>query len=175
MVAQTFLVAATYPKPADAQAAVKDLKAAGWAEGTISVLYTDPGHTIKAGLIDGAIWGGVLFGLFGLLFPPVGLLVASGPILGVLASGIGGAAVGAATVGGLEALVVALAQLGMPKEVATRIGETVHKGDALVTVHALDAPMADKARAILQAHNPRQELAPTAGGVIAQQTGAATA
>ena len=65
-----------------AQAAVAELKREGFDERDISVLYTDAGHTIQAGLINGAVWGGVLGALVGLLFPPAGLLVTAGPIWG---------------------------------------------------------------------------------------------
>ena len=57
MVAITKRVAAAYPVPGDAQAAVRELRKAGFEETDISVLYTDAGHTIKAGLVDGAVWG----------------------------------------------------------------------------------------------------------------------
>ncbi len=53
MVAQTWLEAATYPQATDAQAAVAELKREGFEEQDISVLYTDTGHTIRAGLING--------------------------------------------------------------------------------------------------------------------------
>src|SRR5258708_12930438 len=89
MVAQTWLEAATYPQAADAQAAVAELKREGFDERDISVLYTDTGHTIQAGLINGAVWGGVLGALGGLLFPPAGLLGTAGPILWVFPPGVG--------------------------------------------------------------------------------------
>ena len=114
MVTQTWLEAASYPNPADAQAAVDELKNNGFDESLISIVYTDAGHNIKAGLISGAFWGGVLGALFGFLFPPVGLLIAAGPIVGILASGASLAAAGALTVGSLGALVAALVQLGLP-------------------------------------------------------------
>lgn len=173
MVAETHLVAAAFPKTEDAQAAVRDLKAMGLPEESISVLYTDPGHTIGAGALDGAIWGGVLGGLFGLLFPPAGLLIAAGPILGALTSGLGFAAAGAVTVGALEGVVTGLVQLGLPKEVATGFGEHMHKGDALVIAHAGQEAQADQARRILQSHNPRMESAPATGGVVSAPPGAA--
>ena len=105
MVSQTWLEAAAFPNPTDAQAAVNELRSNGFDEDQISIVYTDRGHTIKAGLINGAIWGGALGALFGFLFPPAGLLIAAGPIVGVLASGASLAAAGALTVGSLSALV----------------------------------------------------------------------
>ena len=166
MVTQTWLEAAAYPNPADAQAAVDELKSNGFDESLISIVYTDAGHNIKAGLISGAIWGGVLGALFGFLFPPVGLLIAAGPIVGILASGASLVAAGALTVGSFGALVAALVQLGMPQEMATNLGEHVHKGDALVIAHAVNEEQAALARRILAAHNPRPGVGQVPGGVV---------
>ncbi len=166
MVVQTWLEAATYPQAADAQAAVAELRREGFEEQDISVLYTDAGHTIRAGMVNGALWGGVLGALWGLLFPPIGLLVVAGPILGVFISGVGLAAAGAVTVGALDGLITALVHLGMPREMATRLGERVHKGDALVIVHAASQDQAERARAILAAHHPRGEGAQVPAGVV---------
>src|SRR5437588_4191192 len=166
MVTQTWLEAASYPNPTDAQAAVDELKSNGFDESLISIVYTDAGHTIKAGLISGAFWGGVVGALFGFLFPPVGLLIAAGPIVGILASGASLAAAGALAVGSLSALITALVQLGMPEELATNLGEHVHKGDALVIVHAPNEELAALARRILAAHNPRPGVGQTQSGVV---------
>ena len=166
MVTQTWIEAAAYPNPDDAQAVVRELLNNGFDEQSVSVLYTDAGHTIKAGAINGAIWGGVLGALFGFLFPPIGLLVAAGPIVGILASGAGLAAAGALTVGALGGLVASLIQLGMPEEIATRLGEHVHKGDTLVIVHAMNEEAAARARSILVAHNPRPEAGQMPSGVV---------
>ena len=166
MVTQIWLEAAAFPNQADAQAAVSELKSNGFDETAISILYTDTGHTARAGAITGAIWGGVLGALFGFLFPPAGLLIAAGPIVGVLASGATLAAAGALTVGSLSALVAALVQLGMPEELATNLGEHVHKGDALVIVHAPNEELAALARRILVAHNPRSGVGQTQSGVV---------
>jgi hypothetical protein len=166
MVAQTWLEAASYANATDAQAAVRELRQAGFEERDISVIYTDAGHTIRAGMISGAVWGGVLGALWGLLFPPIGLLVVAGPILGEFISGIGIAAAGAVTVAALDGLIMALVHLGMPREIATRLGERVHKGDALVIAHAANPEMAERAGAILAAHHPRGEDAPEAKGVV---------
>lgn len=166
MVTQAWLEAATYPNPADAQAAVNDLKNNGFDEQSISVVYTDPASTVKTGAVSGAIWGGVLGALFGFLFPPAGMLIAAGPILGVLASGATLAAAGALTVGSLGALTAALVHLGLPEEIATGLGEHVHKGDALVVVAAPNEELAEIARRILAAHNPRPEVRRESGGVV---------
>jgi hypothetical protein len=166
MVKQTWLEAATYPQAVDAQAAVAELRREGFGEQEISVLYTDAGHTIQAGMITGALWGGVLGALVGLLFPPVGLLVTAGPILGVFLSGVGLGAAGAVTVAALDGLIAALIHLGMPREIATSLGERVHKGDALVIVHATSPERAELARSILAAHHPRVEGASEPKGTV---------
>jgi hypothetical protein len=166
MVAQTWLEAATYSDETDAQAAVAELRREGFGEQDISVIYTDAGHTVEAGMINGAIWGGVLGALVGLLFPPVGLLITAGPILGVFLSGVGLGAVGAVTVAALDGLIAALVHLGMPREIATSLGERVQKGDALVIVHAKSPDQAERARAILAAHHPRAERDREPQGVV---------
>jgi len=69
-------------------------------------------------------------------------------------------------VAALDGLIAALIHLGMPREIATRLGERVHKGDALVIAHAANPEMAERAGAILAAHHPRGEDAPEAKGVV---------
>jgi len=160
------LVTASFPKTEDAQAAVAELKDRGFDEADISVVYTDTGHAARAGLLTGAVWGGVLGALFGMLFPPLGLIVAAGPIAGVLASGAVVGAAGALTVGALDALIAALIQIGLPKELATGLGERIHKGDTVVIAHAASEEMAQLAAQILSAHNPRLEVSPDTQGVV---------
>lgn len=169
MVAETHIriIAAAFPQARDAQAAVLELQRGGFSEHDLSVLYTDAGHTIRAGLLNGAIWGGVLGAFFGLLFPPVGLLIAAGPIAGVLASGAAVGAAGALTVGALDGIISGLVQLGLPREAATGLGQHVHKGDTLVIVHATTEEAAGQAQRVLEAHHPRAEAAPEAGGIVA--------
>ncbi|HEX4206475.1 MAG TPA: hypothetical protein VHZ51_20205 [Ktedonobacteraceae bacterium] len=166
MVAQIWLETAAYPNPKDAQATVAALRREGFEEQEISVIYTDAGHTIQTGMVTGAAWGGVLGALVGLFFPPAGLLMVAGPILGVFLSGVGLAAVGAVTVAALEGLVAALVYLGMPREIATSLGERVQKGDTLVIVHATSPERAEVARAILVDHHPRIEGMPGSQGVV---------
>jgi hypothetical protein len=159
MVAETRIIGAAYPSAADAQAAVLALRQQGFLEHDISVLYTDAGHTIRAGLLSGAVWGGVLGALFGLLFPPIGLLIAAGPIAGVLASGAAVGAAGALTVGALDGLIAGLVYLGVPEETATELSGLVHKGDTLVMAHTSSAELANQAHEVLEAHHPRAALA----------------
>ena len=93
-------------------------------------------------------------------------LVAAGPIVGILASGASLAAAGALTVGSMGALVSGLIQLGMPREIATGLGERVHKGDALVIAHATNEESAAIARSILAAHSPRPAVGQEKGEVV---------
>ena len=171
MVTETRIIAAAYPNAADAQAAVLALKQHGFSEHDISVLYTDAGHSIRAGCSAGPL-GRCIRALFGLLFPPVGLLIAAGPIAGVLASGAALGAAGALTVGALDGLISGLVQLGMPKETATELGGLVHKGDTRVIAHASSAETATQAHQVLEAHHPRAEATPTGGVVSAPAAGA---
>lgn len=168
MVAQTeiLLIAAAFAQPRDAQDAVTELKQGGFTEHDISVLYTDAGHTIRAGLLNGAIWGGALGAFFGLLFPPIGLLIAAGPVAGILASGAVTGVAGALTVGALEGIISGLVQLGLPHEVATSLGQSVHKGDTLVVVHASSEGSALQAKGVMERHNPRAEASPNVDGVV---------
>jgi uncharacterized membrane protein len=166
-VSETYLEAAAFPTHEDAQSAVKAIRDAGVPEEQVSVLYTDLGERVKAGAISGAVWGGVLGGLIGLLFPPVGLLVAAGPIAGVLTSAASMAVTGAVTVGTFSAVANALMQLGMPEDVATELGNHLHKGDALVIAHVNNRELAQQVHTIMEAHNPRAETAPSSGGVVA--------
>jgi hypothetical protein len=154
MATESVLIAASYERPADAEAAVKDLGTAGFTSADISLLYTDKGHVAKEGLIQGAAFGGFVGGLVGLLFPPAGIIVAAGPILGTLASGLGSAAGTAAIGGAMYALTDTLVQMGMPKEMADSFGGHVHKGDTLLIIHTTTND-AGRARQILDAHHAR--------------------
>ncbi len=165
MVTETRIIAAAFPNAEDAQDAVLALKQRGFTDHDISVLYTDAGHTVRAGLLGGAVWGGVLGALIGLLFPPAGLLIAAGPIAGVLASGAALGAAGALTVGALDGIIAGLVQLGLPQDIATGFGQQVHKGDTLVIAHSSSPESAAQAHQILEAHHPRVETAPGSGVV----------
>jgi hypothetical protein len=155
MTSESILVAAAFPEPSNAEAAVKELGEKGFGQGDVSLMYTDKGNVVKEGLLQGVVFGGVIGGLVGLLFPPAGLIVAAGPILGTVASALTSAA-GVAVVGGaLYALTDLLVQIGMPKEMADKYGAHIHKGDALVIVHTI-REQSDAAKAILAAHDPRE-------------------
>jgi len=166
MTRESILVAAAYAKPEDAEAAVSELGAAGFGNGDVSLMYTDTRHVAEQGLVSGALYGGVIGGLVGLLFPPLGIVVAAGPILGAVASALATGATVAVAGGALSGLSSALLQVGMPKQIADRFGGHVHKGDALIIAHT-GTEDAAKVKAILAAHSPRTETDQgTAEGVV---------
>ena len=154
MTTESMLVAAAFPNPHNAEAAVRELGGAGFGEGDVSLMYTDPRNVTREGLVSGALFGGVIGGLVGLLFPPLGVIVAAGPLVGTLASAIAAAGTTAVAGAAITGLANALLALGMPQEMATRFGGHVHKGDALVIVHT-SREQAEQVRSILQRHNPR--------------------
>jgi len=142
---------------AQATTIVDELKAAGFSNNDISVLFPDKAGTkdfaheqnTKApeGAATGAGTGGVLGGALGwlvgigaLAIPGLGPLVAAGPIMAALS----GAAAGAA-VGGLSG---ALIGMGIPEYEAKRYEGKVKDGNILVSVHTEDSTERDRAKEI---------------------------
>ena len=127
----------------DAEAAIRELKAAGFADDQIGVALQDAqgdlrdlaettGHEAAEGVAKGAVSGGLVGGLIGLLgsllVPGVGPIVVGG----VLASTLTGAGIGAATGGIIGALVT----LGVPEADARHFDEGLRSGRTLVAVGA---------------------------------------
>jgi hypothetical protein len=140
---------------AHAEAAIRDLQAAGFSQDRIGVAVQErveqgdlleSGGGAAEGAAKGAVSGGVLGGLLGLLgsllIPGVGPVVVGG----VLASTLTGAGIGAAT-GGLLGVLVAL---GVPEEDARHFDGGLRSGGTLVTVDA--GARTPEALAILQRH-----------------------
>jgi hypothetical protein len=138
---------------------ISRLRAAGFDSGDISVLFPDRSgardfaheqHTkAPEGATAGAASGGVIGGIAGFLagvgalaIPGLGPFIAAGPILAALS----GAAVGAA-VGGLTG---ALIGMGIPEFEAKRYEGKLKEGNILISVHAVDAEWARKARDIFE-------------------------
>ena len=153
---QRGIVARTFADPADAEAAIRALRDAGFSPDAISVaardehraraVADDTGADVAEGAGIGAATGGVLGALGGLLvgataltIPGVGILVA-GPLAAIL----GGAGAGAVT-GGLAG---ALAAAGVSDDEAARYQERVEAGEILVAVAAGDRE--PEARQILE-------------------------
>ena len=142
---------------ARAEAAIRDLQAAGFPRDRIGVaaqerveqadLLEGVGGETAEGAAKGAVSGGLLGGLLGLLGSL--LIPGVGPVLvgGVLASTVAGAGLGAATGGLLGALVT----LGVPEEDARHFDGGLRSGGTLVTVDA--GARTPDALAILEQHD----------------------
>jgi hypothetical protein len=142
-----------------AERILRELQNGGFSNQDISVLFPDKtgtkdfahekGTKAPEGAAAGAGTGGVLGGAMGwllgigaLAIPGLGPFIAAGPIMAAL----GGAAVGAA-VGGVTG---ALIGLGMPEYEAKRYEGKIKAGGILVSVHADDANMRDRAKNIFE-------------------------
>src|SRR4051812_41013023 len=127
-----------------AEAIVNDLKAAGFADNDISVLFPDKTgnkdfaheqHTkAPEGAVTGASTMGVVGGALGWLagigalsIPGAGAFIAAGPIMAAL----GGAGIGA----GAGGIIGALVGLGMPQYEAKRYEGQIEKGKGPGSVH----------------------------------------
>jgi len=139
-----------FPHRRDAEAAIRDLRAAGFPMSQISLVGKDAhpegllegdnvvGRTqadegAKAGAATGAAvggLGGLLVGLGALAIPGIGPVIAGGALATALATAATGGAIGAAA-GGLTG---ALVGLGIPDDRARLYNERVNRGDYLVMV-----------------------------------------
>lgn len=139
-----------------AEAAIRDLKSAGFSEDRIGVavqeqvrqgdlpgdLGGEPAEGAAKGAVSGGLVGGVLGLLGSLLIPGLGPVLAGG----VLASTLAGVGLGAAAGGVIGALV----GLGVPEEDARHFDRSFREGGTLVTVDA--GPRTPEALAILSRH-----------------------
>ena len=140
-----------------ARTIVDQLKAAGFSNNDISVLFPDKSGTkdfaheqnTKApeGAAAGAGTGGVLGGALGwlvgigtLAIPGLGPFIAAGPIMAALS----GAAAGAA-IGGLSG---ALIGMGIPEYEAKRYEGKIKEGNILISVHTDDSTERSRAKDI---------------------------
>src|SRR5579859_1339919 len=148
-----------YPNRTNIDSAVDALKAAGFKNTDISVLFPENEGTkdfahekdtkapegATAGAGTGALLGGGLGWLVGigaLAIPGLGPFIAAGPIMAALAgAGVGGA------VGGLTG---ALIGMGIPEYVAKRYEGRVKDGGILLSVHSDDSQWTKKAKEILE-------------------------
>ena len=158
-------VVGLFGHPAAAEAAIRDLRAVGFAQDRIGVamqerieqadLLEGVGGEAAEGAAKGAVSGGLVGGLLGLLGSL--LIPGVGPVLvgGVFASTLTGAGIGAATGGLLGMLVV----LGVPEEDARHFDSGFRSGGTLVTVDA--GARTPEALAILQRHEV--DLGPSGG------------
>jgi hypothetical protein len=148
-----------YPDQGTVNDAVESLKAAGFRQTDISVLFPenlgskDFAHEKHTKAPEGAVAGGgsgaVLGAAFGwlvgagsVMVPGLEAMHAAGPVLGML----GGMGVGV-TLGGLAG---AIAGAGVPEYEAKRYEGRVRKGGILLSVHCDNATWAKTARGILK-------------------------
>jgi hypothetical protein len=148
-----------YPTRVSVEGAVDALKAAGFRNSDISVLFPENTGTkdfahekntkapegAATGAGTGALLGGGLGWLVGigaLAIPGLGPFIAAGPIVAALAgAGAGGA------IGGLTG---ALVGMGIPEYEAKRYEGRVKDGGILLSVHSDDSQWTRKAKEILE-------------------------
>lgn len=149
------------PTAASAEAVVRDLRAAGFVNDQISVLFPDRTgsrdfaheHGTKApeGAATGAGVGGALGGTVGwlvgigaLAIPGLGPFLAAGPILAALS----GAAIGAAAGGVTGALI----GMGVPEFEAKQYEGKLKAGNVLLSAHVYDNDQAKLAKDVFERH-----------------------
>ena len=151
-------VVASYNRLADATAAMRDLRDAGFDETDLNLLASRSTRDAAPDLDEsansaatGAIAGGALGGaaglaasLLGLAIPGFGPILAAGPIAAALA-GAGAGAVAGGIVG-------ALTDVGISEDDAQFYAESVRRSGAVVTVRA-DESRAAQAEEILDRHD----------------------
>ncbi len=158
------VVIAVFAKHNEAETAVKELAANGFALKDLSVVgkgyhvdehvtgFYNVGDRVKFWGTRGAMWGG-LWGLFfgGLLMtiPVVGHVI----VLGYLGAAAVSAVEGAIVVGGLSALGAALSSVGIPKDSVLQYETAIKADEFLVMAHG---PRSDtlRAREILASMHP---------------------
>jgi hypothetical protein len=148
-----------YQTQADVEFAVDALRAEGFRNTDISVLFPENKGTkdfavqkstkapegTAAGATTGAAIGGVLGWLAGigtLAIPGIGPLIAAGPIVAALTGvGVGGA------IGGITG---ALVGMGIPEYEAKRYEGRIKQGGILLSVHSDNSEWTEQAKEILQ-------------------------
>ena len=148
-----------YSRRQQVENAVDELKAQGFRNTDVSVLFSENVGTkdfahekgtkapegLATGATSGAVVGGALGWLAGIgaiVIPGIGPLIAAGPVIGALTGvGVGG------TVGGVAG---GLIGLGIPEYEAKRYEGRIKEGNILLSVHADDSEWADKAEHILK-------------------------
>jgi hypothetical protein len=151
----------------DAEAALTELRAAGFSMDEVSIIGKDAGSNVsapgtdlqgnkasdgaKAGAATGAALGGLgglLVGLGALAIPGVGPVLLGGAAATALATAVTGAGIGAAT-GGITG---GLVGLGIPENKARVYNTRLNRGDYIVMVDATDDEVR-RAESILKRHN----------------------
>jgi hypothetical protein len=159
MAGKNIAVFGIYPHQTSVESGVNALKAAGFSNNDISVLFPNKEGTkdfahekstkapegASAGAGTGVLLGGGLGWLVGigaLAIPGLGPFIAAGPIMAALAgAGVGGA------VGGLTG---ALIGMGIPEYEAKRYEGRVKDGGILLSVHSDSSDETKRAKEILE-------------------------
>lgn len=159
MAAKNIAVFGIYANQASAEAAVGNLRNAGFRNTDISVLFPDNEGTkdlaiskatkapegattggISGGIIGGAL--GWLAGIGALAIPGIGPFIAAGPIVATLTGlGVGGA---------LGGIIGALTGLGVPEYEAKRYEGRIRKGGILLSVHCDNSDWVKRAKSLLE-------------------------
>lgn len=159
MATKNIAVYGIYPNRPMVERAVEELKAEGFRNTDISVLFPEGGGTKEfaiekqtkapegaaTGAGTGAVIGGALGWLAGiglLSVPGVGPFIAAGPIMAALA-GIGTGGV----VGGIAGLLIGM---GIPEYEANRYEGRIKEGGILLSVHADDRDWKNRGKEILK-------------------------
>lgn len=158
-----------YPSITSVEISIDELKAAGFRNTDISVLFPESAGTrdfahekstkapegATAGAGTGVLLGGALGWLIGigaLALPGIGPFIAAGPIMAALAgAGVGG------TVGGIAG---ALIGMGIPEYEAKRYEGRVKDGGILLSVHSEKSDWTIRAKEILK-RTGAQDIAST--------------
>jgi hypothetical protein len=152
------------------------LKAAGFSENDVSVLFPDKEGTkdfaheqhtkapegAATGATGGALLGGALgwmVGIGALAIPGLGPFIAAGPLMAALAGAAGGAAAGGLT--------GALVGMGIPEYEAKRYEGKVKDGNILMSVHTEDSKERERAKEIL-VKNGAEDISYTAEASVSK-------
>ena len=137
---------AIYKTHQEAEQAIKELQNGGFDMKKLSIIgkgyhpeehavgYYNTGDRVKFWGKQGAFWGGLWGLLFGSAFfwvPGIGPLALAGPIVSVLAGGVGGAVL----TGGVTALGAALYSIGIPKDSVIQYETAIKSDKFLLIVH----------------------------------------
>src|SRR5450755_1954324 len=165
-----------YPSYATVESAVDELKAAGFSNRDISVLFPESAGSrdfahekgtkapegATAGAGTGVVLGGAmgwLLGVGALAIPGLGPFIAAGPIMAALA--------GAGVAGTVLGLAGALIGMGIPEYEAKRYEGRVKDGGILLSVHSDSSESTKRAKEILE-RTGAQDIAST-GEATAEQ------
>ena len=157
--AKNIAVFGIYPTYGAVDGAVESLRASGFRNTDISVLFPenvgtkDFAHEKGTKAPEGAATGGTtglivggalgwLAGIGALAIPGLGPFIAAGPIMGALA--------GAGTGGVVGGLIGALVGMGIPEYEAKRYEGMIKEGKILLSVHADNSDWVKKAKDVLE-------------------------